>query len=62
MITEDVAPLAVGERGQVIYPGGITVEGNVLRIPGRALDHAQLEEAEQHARSVLAAVAVLREL
>lgn len=48
--------------GTTTLPGGIQIMGPLLRIPGRQLcaDPADLDEAEQHADSVKAAVAMLR--
>lgn len=46
--------------GVITYVGGVQVMGPLVKIPGRTLDVDHLDEAEQHAAAVLAAVRQIR--
>jgi hypothetical protein len=44
----------------ITYAGGVQIIGPIVKIPGRTLDVDHLDEAEQHAAAVLAAIRQMR--
>ena len=56
----DVTREPARPAGPRTWPGGVQVIGPLLRIPGRTIHVDDLDEADEHAASVVEAIAELR--